>query len=257
MARHTIAGMIKSALFGAALVVVSALSAQAQGQDPGDQAISPFASSGNQLELSATAALTTDYVFRGLSQTGQEPAIQGSFDASYSIFYVGVWASNIDFANSIEIDWYGGIASEWNGLGYDAGVIWYTYPGSNGGLDYVEIKGGLSYGFTDNFTAGITNYWAPDLLGGSNALEAGAEYTLGQWFNFFDPSISGLIGWQWFDQAEDYTFWNVGLTLGFMENWAVDVRYWDTDYSENGCANFGLGREDCSGRVVGTLSASF
>ena len=79
----------------------------------------------------------------------------------------------------------------------------------------------------------------------------------GQWFNFFDPSVSGLIGWQWFDQAQDYTFWNVGLTLGFMENWAVDVRYWDTDYSNNACATFGLNRDDCSSRVVGTLSASF
>ena len=256
MARH-IAGIFKSAVLVAALIFVSGLSAQAQGQDPGDQAISPFSGAGNQFELSATAALTSDYVFRGLSQTSQEPAIQGSFDASYGIFYAGVWASNIDFGNNIEIDWYGGIASDWNGLGYDVGAIWYTYPGSNGGLDYVEIKTGLSYGFGDNFTAGITNYWAPDLLGGSNALEVGGEYTFGQWFNFFDPSVSGLIGWQWFDQAQDYTFWNVGLTLGFMENWAVDVRYWDTDYSNNACATFGLNRDDCSSRVVGTLSASF
>jgi len=256
MARH-IAGIFKSAVLGAALIFVSGLSAQAQGQDPGDQAISPFSGAGNQFELSATAALTSDYVFRGLSQTSQEPAIQGSFDASYGIFYAGVWASNIDFGNNIEIDWYGGIASEWNGLGYDVGAIWYTYPGSNGGLDYYEIKGGLSYGFTDNFTAGITNYWSPDLAGGSNALEVGADYSFGQWFNFFDPSVSGLIGWQWFDQAQDYTFWNVGLTLGFMENWAVDVRYWDTDYSNNACATFGLNRDDCSSRVVGTLSASF
>jgi uncharacterized protein (TIGR02001 family) len=253
MARQDIAGIFKSAVLGATLVAGTAFAAQAQ--DPGDMAISPYGGAGNQLELSATTALTTDYVFRGLSQTGQEPAIQGSLDAAYGIFYAGVWASNIDFANSIEIDWYGGIASDWNGLGYDIGAIWYTYPGANGGLDYVEIKTGLSYGFTDNFTAGITNYWSPDLQ--ADALEAGAEYTFGQWFNFFDPSVSGLIGWQWFDSGTDYTYWNAGLTLGFMENWAVDVRYWDTDFSEDGCANFGLGREDCSSRVVGTISASF
>lgn len=237
MARRDIAGIFKSAVLGAALVGGLALPAQA-----------------DELELSASTALTTDYVFRGLSQTGQEPAIQGSLDAAYGIFYLGAWGSNISFAESLELDFYGGIASEWNGIGYDIGAIWYTYPGENG-LDYVEIKTGVSYGFTDNFTAGVTNYWSPDLE--ADALEVGAEYTFGTLMNFFDPSVSGLIGWQWFDGGTDYTYWNVGLTLGFMENWAVDVRYWDTDFSENGCANFGLGREDCSGRVVGTLSASF
>ncbi len=29
--------------------------------------------------------------------------------------------------------------------------------------------------------------------------------------------------------ATDYTYWNAGLTLGFMENWSADIRYWDTD----------------------------
>ncbi|ODS00197.1 hypothetical protein AUC68_03595 [Methyloceanibacter methanicus] len=208
----------------------------------------------DELELSATTALTTDYVFRGISQTNQNPAIQGSLDAAYGIFYAGVWGSNITFADSLELDWYGGIASEWNGIGYDVGVIWYTYPGVSS-TDYVEIKTGLSYGFTDNFTAGVTNYWSPDLK--ADALEAGAEYTFGTIMNFFDPSVSGLIGWQWFDAGGDYTYWNVGLTLGFMENWAVDVRYWDTDISDASCGAITGGPDDCSGRVVGTLSASF
>ena len=239
MARRKEAGMIKSAILGAALVGGLALPAQA-----------------NELELSATTALTTDYVFRGISQTGQEPAIQGSLDAAYGIFYAGVWGSNIDFANSLELDWYGGIASDWNGLGYDIGAIWYTYPGSNGGLDYVEIKTGLSYGFTDSFTAGVTNYWSPDLK--ADALEVGAEYAFNPIFNgFFSPSVSALFGWQWFDSGPDYTYWNAGLTLGFMENWAVDVRYWDTDISNNTCGAFVGGRDYCDSRVVGTLSASF
>lgn len=249
MARRNIAGIIKSSVLGAALVAGSAFAAQAQ--DPGDMPISPFSTSGNQLELSATTTFTTDYVFRGISQTNQNPAIQGSIDATWGAFYIGMWGSNIDFGESIELDYYGGIASDWNGIGYDVGVLWYTYPGANG-LDYVEIKTGLSYGFTDNFTAGVTNYWSPDLE--ANALEVGAEYTLGQWFNFFDPSISGLIGWQWFDEGTDYTFWNVGMTLGFMENWAVDVRYWDTDLSAAGC---GGTDDNCESRVIGSISASF
>ncbi|MGB3021952.1 MAG: TorF family putative porin, partial [Methyloceanibacter sp.] len=45
----------------------------------------------HKLGLSATLALTTDYVFRGISQTAGNPAVQGSFDASYGIFYAGIW----------------------------------------------------------------------------------------------------------------------------------------------------------------------
>lgn len=67
-----------------------------------------------KLELSANAALTTDYVFRGFSQTAENAAIQGGFDATHGIFYAGVWASNLDFGGNgagqdvanIEIDWY-------------------------------------------------------------------------------------------------------------------------------------------------------
>lgn len=259
MARHTIAGILKSAVLGAALVAGSAFAAQAQVLAPGENPISPFAGgAGNQLELSATTSLTTDYVFRGVSQTNQKPAIQGSLDAAYGIFYAGVWGSNVDFAtnNSIELDWYGGIAPTLFGLDWDFGAIWYTYPGANS-IDYVEIKTGASYGFTDNFTAGVTNYWSPDLK--SNALEAGAEYTFGQLFNFFDPSVSALVGYWWFDDSsiEDYTFWNVGVTLGFLGNWAADVRYWDSELSDTSCTGFIGNQNACDSRVVGTLSASF
>ncbi len=257
MARHTIAGILKSAVFGAALFAGSAFSAQAQTLDPGDQVISPFAGgAGNQLELSATTALTTDYVFRGISQTNQKPAIQGSLDAAYGIFYVGAWASNVDLVdnNSIEIDWYGGIAPTLFGIDWDFGVLWYTYPGANG-LDLVEIKTGGSYAFTDNFSLGVTNYAETD--GNYNVLEVGGEYSFNTIFNFFDPSVSGLAGFFWSDRGGDYTFWNVGLTLGFLENWAADVRYWDTDLSDVACGGApGLG-DNCDSRVVGTLSASF
>ena len=61
---------------------------------------------------------TSDYVFRGVSQTDNDPTIQGGADLSYGILYAGVWASGLDFGDDptvsgsdaqIEIDWYGGI----------------------------------------------------------------------------------------------------------------------------------------------------
>lgn len=234
MARRNIAGIFKSAVLGAALAGGFALSAQAQ-----------------ELELSATTAFTTDYVFRGISQTNQNPAVQGSLDATYGIFYLGMWGSNVDFADSLEIDYYGGITPTWAGIDFDIGVLWYTYPGANG-IDIVEIKTGGSYTFGESFTLGVTNYWGTD--SDYDVLEIGGEYAFAnKWFNFFDPSVSAVVGFQWADAGTDYTYWNAGLTLGFMENWAADIRYWDTDLSDSACGF----TDNCDSRVVGTISASF
>jgi len=82
----------------------------------------------------------------------------------------------------------------------------------------------------------------------------------GKLFNFFSPSISALVGHQWFDEvAHDYTDWNAGLTLGFMKHWSADVRYWDNDLSPGGCAllvTYTSGSQ-CDERVVGSLKAVF
>ena len=56
----------------------------------------------------------------------------------------------------------------------------------------------------------------------------------------------------------DYTYWNAGLTLGFMEHWSADIRYWDTSYSDAECfANTGSLQSLCDERVVGTVKAVF
>ena len=49
---------------------------------------------------SANVALTTEYVFRGFSQTAEGPAIQGGYDLTCGIFYAGVWASNLDWGGT-------------------------------------------------------------------------------------------------------------------------------------------------------------
>jgi uncharacterized protein (TIGR02001 family) len=245
---------IKSCILGVALAAAVALPAQAQDK---------------KLSLSATATFTTDYVFRGISQTAENPALQGSFDATYGIFYLGMWGSNVDFGGagstdiaSLEIDYYGGITPTWQGISFDIGGIYYTYPGAfdpGGNFDYFELKTGASYTFAEKLTVGVTNYWSPDNTGetGDNdVLEFAASYAFaGKIFNFFSPSVSGLYGHQWGDSSSggfDYSYWNAGLTLGFMDHWSADIRYWDTD--ELSCAS---GVFACDARVVGTVSASF
>ncbi len=99
--------------------------------------------------LSANAAVTNNYLWRGLEQTNGKSAISGGIDyASDSGFYAGTWVSNADWSAEMtyELDFYGGFSGEVNGLGYDLGVIYYAYPDSKDDVDFSEISASISYG---------------------------------------------------------------------------------------------------------------
>lgn len=98
--------------------------------------------------VSSTWTAASDYDFRGITQSTQDPAIQGSIDfAADSGWYVGAWGSNVDFGDTdvdLEVDFYTGFSgSSEAGLGYDAGIVYYSYP-DDSSLDYLEIYGSLS-----------------------------------------------------------------------------------------------------------------
>ena len=90
--------------------------------------------------FSANIALTTDYLFRGMTQTGHKPALQGGFDyAGPSGIYAGVWGSNISWIQdtgmaasaSVELDTYLGISNSFaTDFTYDVGFLRYNYPGT-------------------------------------------------------------------------------------------------------------------------------
>ena len=50
-------------------------------------------------EWSGNVAMTSDYTWRGVSQSNEDPAIQGGFDYANGLFYAGTWASNVDFGD--------------------------------------------------------------------------------------------------------------------------------------------------------------
>src|SRR4051812_38519191 len=83
--------------------------------------------------VSSTWTLASDYDFRGITQSAGDPALQGSLDfATDSGWYVGAWASNVDFGSAdvdYELDLYTGFSgTSEGGLGWDVGLIYYTYP---------------------------------------------------------------------------------------------------------------------------------
>src|SRR5215471_15257705 len=122
------AGIIKAFVLGTALLLGLATGAQAQ----------------NKLTLSGSASFTTNYEFRGVSNSSNNPAVQPEIDLGYGIFWAYMWGSNTAFGDNIEIDYGGGISPKWKDITFTVGGLAYTYPGGND-IDYFELKTGATW----------------------------------------------------------------------------------------------------------------
>jgi len=217
-------------------------------------------------EISGNVALTTDYRFRGISQTDRNPAIQGGFDWSHdSGFYLGTWGSNVDFAGNLELDYYGGYANKINdSLAFDVGAIYYDYPGGDlgGGVDpeFWEIYGGLSGDLGPVSLSGKVSY-SDDYFGETGTAfyyDLGASYELPAEF-----SLSAHYGYQTIDDGsvkddgffssdeDNYQDWSIGVSKSFMEL-DFDLSYIDTNLGKSDC----FGSKICDSTVVFSISKS-
>ncbi|MEZ5817846.1 MAG: TorF family putative porin [Hyphomicrobiaceae bacterium] len=246
-----------------------ALPALAGGSLKDDAAAEPK----RELELSANFAVTTDYVFRGFSQSKERPAVQAGVDATYKWLYVGAWTSTINFGRNgagqdiahAELDIYAGIKPVLGPVTFDIGVIYYTYPSARDAgaeLDYVEVKVGASASPWKDATVGLTGFYSPEYTG-----KTGDVFTLEGTFSQAFASIRGVtptwsstLGYQAGDTLayrtvfgngdDSYLYWNTGLTLGFGDNFSLDFRYWDTDIKNDNAVN-GFANGFCSARLFG------
>ena len=139
---------------------------------------------------------TTDYRFRGISQSSFKPAVQGGIDFSHkSGAYAGVWASNVNWIKdyigatdgSLEVDFFGGYKGELaKGLGFDLGVIAYVYPSNNTptNANTNEIYAALTYGpVTAKYSRSLGNFVANANSAGSQYLEVAASFDVGNGFS--------------------------------------------------------------------------
>ena len=208
--------------------------------------------------FSANVTITTDYHFRGISQSDEDPAIQGGMDYAHeSGFYVGTWASSISFANNTEFDFYGGFAGEFeNGVGWDIGGLYYMYPGSNTVLeeDFFEIYGSLSYDFEAfDITAGL-NY-SPDYFaesGDSFYIYGDIGIPLPEGF-----AIGVHVAHQSIDNnanfgTPDYVDYSIGISKE-VGAFALDVSYIGTDLNDAEC----FGDDSLCGGIVFSVSSSW
>src|SRR5690606_11682651 len=128
--------------------------------------------------FSASVTVTSDYAFRGISQTLEEAAIQGGMDLVHPLgLYLGVWGSSVNFGEDLaagaraqmELDAYGGIALSPLGLAdLDLGFVYYAYPGAEGdrGYDFLELGLGASRSVGPLGAAASVRY-SPDFFAGS------------------------------------------------------------------------------------------
>ena len=163
-----------------------------------------------QAEITGNAAVVSDYNWRGISQTSQDPALQGGIDYAHeSGFYAGAWGSNVDFGDccdeNVEVDLYTGFRGG-DAVTWDVGFIYYWYPGAED-IDFPEIYVGLGY----EWLSGKVSYSNDFGNSGESAFyyEANASYDLPANFGitghlgysdgdaidlFYDRQLHGLVG---------------------------------------------------------------
>lgn len=184
--------------------------------------------------FSGNAAIVTDYVFRGVSQSNNDMAIQAGLDYAFgdSGFYVGAWGSTVDFnefaSPEFEIDAYVGWGTDLGEkFNIDLMLTRYNYFGDGegyGSIDYNEVI--AKFGMTNvaTLTVGYTNDY-------SNSGEDATYVSLGNsWDLGNDYSINASFGRSYFE-AEEFNDWNVGITktVGPVE---FGLNYYDTNLDE-------------------------
>jgi uncharacterized protein (TIGR02001 family) len=185
--------------------------------------------------FSANVALTSNYVWRGLTQSDGDAAIQGGFDYTNGIFYAGTWGSSVNFGAlgpedlaTMELDVYAGLTPSVGPVTFDVGVVGYFYPGSTDAgneLDFWEGLVGASFAASDQLTLGASVYYSPE-FSGENGESLYGEINAA--FAFSDAfSVSGAYGNQDVDLLGDYSTWNLGGTVS-LHGFGIDFRYWDT-----------------------------
>lgn len=219
--------------------------------------------------FSANVSIASQYIYRGIAQSGAKPAISGGFDyANPNGLYLGTWASSISWlqdtgaASSAGMEWdfYGGYKGSISGdLGFDVGVLRYYYPLRNlttGFLnpDTTELYGALSYKWLTvkySRTVGTALFgWANDSGGkttGSGYLDISGSFDLGGGFG-----LSAHAGHQTVKgySPASYSDWKLGITKDFPIG-TIGVALTGTNAKDNCSA----GEAYCFGPAGGQYSA--
>lgn len=237
----------KAALLASAFAGLAATAALADEAVVTPAPMAPVEEPASPWTVGGTVGFTTNYMFRGFTQTGDDPAIFGSFDVGHeSGLYAGIWASSInggystpdanglnDDGANLEFDFYAGFANSINAFSYDVGAVYYMYPGANEATpapgdptteaNYYEfyMKTGYDFGF---FSIKDGIYYSPDFGGqAEDSLYGYGGMDVPLPFLPFGMYLTGQIGYNEFLDttfADDYWDYQGGVGASV---WGFDM----------------------------------
>lgn len=212
-----------------------------------------------EITTSGSVAFTTDYKFRGITQTSNNAAVQGSITLAHdSGLYASAWGSNVDsLAGGSEMDFLFGYAGTSGDLSYDVGVMRYVYPGANednAGTepDYNEVyasvsahgaKLGLAY--TDDYFGETGEYSYLYASYGTEVAGFGVSAYVG-YNKYYDDGATFTVG-----NDDDYIDYKVALSKE-VEGIGFELAYIGTDLDDQDLPGLNV-----DGSVVVTASKSF
>ena len=159
--------------------------------------------------FTTNVSLTTNYLYRGISQTGAKPALQGGFDyANANGVYIGAWGSSISWLSDgqvasnagLELDTYAGYKATAGAVSYDVGFLRYNYPGNYNGVTTVTGTTTPAVKADTNEIYGAVTY---------SIVTAKLSYALGDLF-----SVPNAKGSTYLDLSANYPIGDTGYTLG-------------------------------------------
>ena len=209
-------------------------------------------------DIAFGGGIMSDYVWRGVTQSGHKPSVTAYFEPRYNIdanwqLYTGISGESIKFANNAaaEIDFYGGVRPTFGPIAFDVGAWYYYYPGGtcyagtaacpstipNGNVaksvaSFYEVYGKVTYTIGD-FALGANEYYSPNFLNtgawgnyasGTVKYTAPSNLAIGPvgWY------VSGEFGRQWLGTSD--AFYGVpafpnGVDYKDYNTWNVGVGF--------------------------------
>ena len=200
---------------GAVSALLTAGNALAQTTAP---AAEPATAPAPEHSFSFNAAVTSDYRYRGISQSRLKPAISAGADYTHgSGLYLGTWLTSIkwikDAGGDAPLEWdvYGGYKGSAGALAYDVGLLHYNYPSHQLAVspNTTEIYGALTYSVvTLKYSHALTNLFGFADSKGSGYLDLSANVDLGDGW-----SVVPRVGRQWVRHQSAYSYTDYAITV--------------------------------------------
>lgn len=212
----------------------------------------------SQLQFEFRGGIVSDYIYRGVTLSDRKPAVGAAIEATYEQLYAGLTVASVKLPTqpAAEISMSGGVRPKLGPVDFDAGVIYFSYPGENPaaeskGINYweaairaetrlsesVRVGGGFAYSPNVSNTGAWSSYaaagFAYDLPARLLPADISVSFTSAAGYSWFGNQSAELGGFP----LPTYLNWQAGVTIT-RKAINLDLRYHDTNLSKENCFVF-------------------